>query len=62
VLYLTSWNQAQQSLRQERNLLLVERLRSLGPAGASAPAYVPPGENVATPYIDFVPKNLPPAG
>jgi len=37
-------------------------LRSLGPGGASAPAYVPPGENVATPYIDFVPKNLPPAG
>ncbi len=39
VLYLTSWNQAQQSLRQERNLLLVERLRSLGPANpAPAPA------------------------
>jgi len=37
-------------------------LRSLGPSGAPAPAYVPPGENVATPYIDFVPKNLPPAG
>jgi len=37
-------------------------LRSLGPGGAPAPAYLPPGENVATPYIDFVPKNLPPAG
>jgi mono/diheme cytochrome c family protein len=37
-------------------------LRSLGPGGTPAPAYVPPGENVATPYIDFVPKNLPPAG
>jgi hypothetical protein len=32
VLYLSNWNQMQQSLRQERNLLLVERLRSLGPA------------------------------
>jgi hypothetical protein len=32
VLYLSHWNQIQQSLRQERNLLLVERLRSLGPA------------------------------
>jgi hypothetical protein len=32
VLYLSHWNQMQQSLRQERNLLLVERLRSLGPA------------------------------
>lgn len=27
-----SWNRLQQSLNQERNLLLVERLRSLGPA------------------------------
>jgi mono/diheme cytochrome c family protein len=34
-------------------------LRSLGPGGEPAPAYVPPGEHVATPYIDFVPKNLP---
>jgi hypothetical protein len=32
VLYLSHWNQMQQSLSQERNLLLVERLRSLGPA------------------------------
>jgi hypothetical protein len=32
VLYLSHWNQMQQSLRQERNLLLVERLRTLGPA------------------------------
>ncbi len=32
VLYLSHWNRMQQSLRQERNLLLVERLRSLGPA------------------------------
>ncbi|MFN9637131.1 MAG: hypothetical protein ACK55D_10500, partial [Synechococcaceae cyanobacterium] len=42
VLYITSWNQVQQSLRQERNLLLVERLRSLGPAvPAPAPAPAP---------------------
>ena len=32
LLYLNHWNQAQESLRQERNLLLVERLRELGPA------------------------------
>jgi hypothetical protein len=32
LLYLNHSNQAQQSLQQERNLLLVERLRSLGPA------------------------------
>ena len=37
-------------------------LRSLGAAGTPTPDYVPPGEHVATPYIDFVPKNLPRAG
>ena len=37
-------------------------LRSLGAGGTPAPAYVPPGEHVATPYIDFVPKNLPHPG
>ena len=36
---ISSWNRAQQNLSQERNLLLVERLRSLGPANpAPAPA------------------------
>ena len=39
LLYLNHWNQAQESLRQERNLLLVERLRELGPAN---PAPNPP--------------------
>jgi mono/diheme cytochrome c family protein len=34
-------------------------IRSLGAKGAPAPAYVPPGETVKTPYIDFVPRNLP---
>ena len=34
-------------------------LRHLGPKGEPAPAYVPPGQVVSTPYIDFVPKNLP---
>ncbi|MFM7733165.1 MAG: hypothetical protein ACKO6F_06850 [Cyanobium sp.] len=40
VLYLSHWNQEQQNLRQERNLLLVERLRNLGPANPppAAPA------------------------
>lgn len=36
-------------------------VRSLGPAGTPAPAYAPPGQPVATPYFDFVPKNLPAA-
>lgn len=34
-------------------------IRSLGASGVAAPAYVPPGGKVATPYIEFVPKNLP---
>ena len=41
---------------------IYEYLRSLGSGGEPAPAYAPPGEHVATPYIDFVPKNLLPAG
>jgi mono/diheme cytochrome c family protein len=35
-------------------------LRSLGAKGQPAPAYVPPGGKVATPYLDLTPKNLPP--
>jgi mono/diheme cytochrome c family protein len=34
-------------------------IRSLGPKGNPAPTYVLPGKNVATPYIEFTPKNLP---
>lgn len=34
-------------------------IRSLGAKGTVQPAYVPPGGKVATPYIDFMPKNLP---
>jgi len=34
-------------------------LRSLGAKGQAAPAYVPPGGKVATPYLDLTPKNLP---
>jgi hypothetical protein len=35
-LYLGHWNRMQQSLRQERNLLMMERLRELGPAPSGA--------------------------
>jgi mono/diheme cytochrome c family protein len=34
-------------------------IRSLGAKGEPAPQYAPPGQAVNTPYIDFVPKNLP---
>ncbi|HEY9097890.1 MAG TPA: c-type cytochrome [Thiobacillus sp.] len=34
-------------------------VRSLGAKGQLAPAYVPPGAKVTTPYFDLTPKNLP---
>jgi len=34
-------------------------IRALGPAGEPAPAATAPGAPVTTPYIEFVPKNLP---
>ncbi|MBI5460918.1 MAG: c-type cytochrome [Gammaproteobacteria bacterium] len=34
-------------------------IRELGPTGTPAPAAVAPGVAVTTPYIEFVPKNLP---
>lgn len=34
-------------------------IKSLGAKGEPAPAYIPPGQAVNTPYIEFVPKNLP---
>jgi mono/diheme cytochrome c family protein len=36
-------------------------IRSLGPAGTPAPAFAPPGTDVRTPWILFVPQNLPSA-
>jgi hypothetical protein len=45
VLALSQWNRFQESLQQERSLLLVERLRNFGPAAQAtppAPALAPP--------------------
>lgn len=36
-------------------------IRALGPKGPPAPQFVPPGQQVNTPYFVFVPQNLPPA-
>ncbi|MEW5770540.1 MAG: cytochrome C [Pseudomonadota bacterium] len=45
----------------ERDLVALYRyVRHLGPAGEPAPQAAKPGEAVATPYIEFMPKNLPP--
>ena len=51
VLYLTHSNQVQQNLQQEHSLLLLERLRSLGP-GSNAPPVVattPPAPTLPAP-------------
>lgn len=38
---------------------LYRYVKSLGAKGNPAPQYAPPGQAVNTPYIEFVPKNLP---
>lgn len=44
----------------DKDLVAMYRfIRAIGPAGEPAPAAVGPGVKVATPYIEFVPKNLP---
>jgi len=51
------------NLRQmsDKDLTAIYRyVRALGPAGEPAPAAVAPGQLVNTPYVEFVPKNLPP--
>jgi len=48
VLALSQWNRFQDSLQQERNLLLVERLRSFGPASQTTPT-TPPAPNLEPP-------------
>lgn len=40
-------------------IAMYDFIRALGPAGEPAPAPAPPGKRVATPYFEFVPKNLP---
>jgi hypothetical protein len=53
LVYFGYWNRLQQNLAQERNLLLVERLRSLGPANpAPAPA---PAAPLAAPGLPAAP-------
>ena len=65
LLYFGYWNRLQQNLTQERNLLLVERLRSLGPATAPpAPAPTPTAPALPAPAGASAPsatfEDLPP--
>ena len=55
LLGLTLWQQSQQAIRQERSMLLVERLRSLGPAVAPpAPELGAPGQ--PSPHAQVLPE------
>lgn len=47
------------AMRDDDLKAIYHYLRSLGAKGQPAPAYVPPGGKVATPYLDLAPKNLP---
>lgn len=69
VLYLGHWNRMQESVRQERNLLMLERLRDLGPATptpattatAKAPTPTPLPASVQAPTAVLPPgETLPP--
>lgn len=48
---------ALRAMREDDRRALYRFVRSLGPAGVPAPAYVPPGQQPAAPYLDLV---LPP--
>jgi hypothetical protein len=47
LLILGAWNHSQQAIRQERNLLLMERLRSMGPSSTAANADQNPAADTA---------------
>lgn len=53
------WN-ALQAMTEQDLRAVYRYLRSLGAAGAAAPAALAPGQAIATPYISF--ELLPPAG
>jgi hypothetical protein len=44
---LGTWNQSQQAIRQERSMLLIERLRAMGPGTTTSQAAAPHGETQA---------------
>ena len=44
---LGTWNQIQQAIRQERSMLLIERLRTMGPGTTTSQAAPPNGETQA---------------
>jgi len=41
------------AINEQDSLAMYEYIRHLGPAGAPAPAYVPPDQSPKTPYSDL---------
>ncbi|MCX5951141.1 MAG: hypothetical protein NT158_08285 [Cyanobacteria bacterium] len=61
LLFVQQWTHLQQSLSQERNLLMVERLRSLGPANPEPmPSQVQVLATPMAPSLETVPRSQPP--
>lgn len=56
LLSISLWQQSQQAIRQERNLLLVERLRAMGPVASAASAEAERSE--AKPAAPTLPNDL----
>lgn len=57
LLFVQQWTQLQRSLSQERNLLMVERLRSLGPANPEPmPTQVQLLSTPAPPSLEAIPR------
>jgi len=60
LLFVQQWTQLQRSLSQERNLLMVERLRSLGPANPEpTPTQVQVLTTPAAPSLEAIPRSQP---
>ena len=60
LLFVQQWTQLQRSLSQERNLLMVERLRALGPANPEPmPTQVQVLTTPAAPSLEAIPRGQP---
>ncbi|MCI4568779.1 cytochrome C [Lysobacter sp. CFH 32150] len=49
------------AMKEQDRLAIFRFIKSLGPAGEAAPAYMPPGQKPAPPYIELVLPAAPPA-
>jgi hypothetical protein len=59
LLFIQQWTGLQQSLSQERNLLMVERLRTLGPANPEPTPNLSQSLTPPAPNLDGIPRSQP---